>query len=363
MTDLDLARGMLEHFCVPDLDAPLETLGEGHINATWKVCGRDGAPSFVLQRLNPDVFKHPQATMDNVISTTSHLATSLADWEGELPFCSALSLVPAAQGFPYYIDEDYVIWRCYPFLENAVAHEVVDSVAMLEPIAEGYGLFLRMMSTLKPKWIKDAMPGFHDTGAYVARLREVQDQDPVGRVSEAGDLLEVVQAHEDLASVLSEPLASGAIPERIIHGDTKAGNVLLDTETGRPACVIDLDTVMLGSALLDFGDLVRSALAGEREDVALDHLQLDVARFDAMARGFLTGSGELLTDAERALMPIAGAVVAFECGVRFLTDYLEGDVYFKVGAPNENLLRARHQFVLMSAIRDAVGSGMLSVPN
>ena len=363
MTDLQAVRAMLENFCVPDLDAPLEALEGGHINESWKVCGREGDPSFVLQRLNPGVFQDSQATMDNVISTTSHLATGLADWDGELPFTSALSLVPAAQGFPYYIDEDYVIWRCYPFIENAVAYNVVDDIGVLESISEGYGLFLRMMSTLKPKWIKEAMPGFHDTGAYLRRFREVIERDPLGRASDVGELLEVIEANADLADILPEAMASGAIPERIIHGDTKTENVLLDRETGRPACVIDLDTVMLGSALFDFGDLVRSALAGETEEAVLENVQLDVSRFDALVRGYLAGSAELLTDAERALMPIAGAVVTFECGVRFLTDYLEGDSYFRVRAPNDNLLRARNQCGLMTAIRDATGSGVLSVPN
>ncbi len=351
---IDEAREILEHFAVPDIEGPLAQIGAGHINTTWKLTGAPGKPSFVLQRLNPAVFGNSQRTMENVVTTTSQLATSLADFDGPLPLSRTLSLVPAGRGWPYYIDETQVVWRCYPFIDNTVVYTEIDDLEVLKNVAAGFGLFVQLMSTLKQSRIHETLPGFHDTPARLEALRAAVSTDSHQRVDECRDEIRFAESQAALSSVLTEPLASEELPTRVIHGDTKVSNILLDAETGRPACVVDLDTVMLGTLLYDFGDLVRSSVAVGGEELPADKVVAQPDRYAALAEGYLSGAGDLVTDQERALMGVSGQVLAYECGMRFLADYLQGDVYFRSDAPGENLVRARNQFALVRSLQSNV---------
>lgn len=330
--------------------------GSGHINDTYAVSFSQSGTRvrYILQRINTRIFRDPVSLMDNVLRVTeatwAHLLRS-----GEVVDASrrTLRVIPSIAGTPYHVDEEGGYWRCYPFIEGARTYDIIQSEAQAYEVARAFGEFQSRLSDLDGPRLAETLPDFHDTRARFDRLMTVAAADPQGRVNDVSAELEFVCHRESMTDVLLDLHRQGEIPERITHNDTKLNNVMIDDTTGLGICVIDLDTVMPGLALYDFGDMVRTATSPAAEDERdLSRVRMQMPMFKALARGYLAGAGSLLTPAERHYLPFSGKLIALEIGIRFLTDYLEGDVYFKTHRPGHNLDRARTQFALVGSIED-----------
>ena len=321
--------------------------GSGHINDTYCVNYDQGGQRvrYIFQRINHNVFKTPVALMENVQRVTTHLAAKLA---GQ-PEVSrrVLTLLPARDGRAWHADPDGNHWRVYVFIERAKAYDLVESVAQAFRAARAFGQFQTLLADLPAPRLHDTVPGFHHTPRRFAALEKALSADAANRARLALLEIEFALRHKAICGVLLE----AGLPERVTHNDTKINNVMLDDATGEGICVIDLDTVMPGLALYDFGDLVRTSTSSTKEDERdLSKVTMQFPMFEALARGYLSAAAEFLTPAEKKLLPFAGKLITFEIGLRFLTDFLAGDVYFKVHREGHNLDRCRTQFKLVESI-------------
>ncbi|HJW44425.1 MAG TPA: phosphotransferase [Geothrix sp.] len=322
------------------------TAGGGHINDTWFVdLDESGTPMrVVLQRLNPLVFPDPAAVMANMDRVTRHLNAKLAAEGAPDAGRRALRLLPTKAGGTFLTDADGAAWRCVAFIPRARTFETVQGAQHAFEAARAIGGFLSRLADLGEPPLQEVIPGFHDTPARLGALRAAAAADRAERAKDAADALAFAEAH----AALAEAIPVHQLPVRPVHNDTKLANVMMDEATGEGLCVIDLDTVMPGCALHDFGDLVRSAVSPTAEDAA--EVRVDLVLFEALARGFLQGCRGLLTPGERAHLAQAPAVITYELGLRFLADHLAGDPYFRITRPHQNLDRARAQFALVAAM-------------
>jgi len=321
--------------------------GGGHINDTYLVtCEAQGAPvRYILQHINRHVFHDPVAVMQNVERVTAHLDAQTA---GQ-PDCArrALHLVPARDGRKWHMDAQGETWRAYRFIENARTYETVASAEQAFEAARAFGNFQQQLSSLPPPRLHETIPDFHHTPKRFAALEQAVVADVAGRAAFAKPEIDFARARQSITGVLLD----ADLPERITHNDTKFNNVLLDDKTGKAVCVIDLDTVMPGLALYDFGDMVRTTTSPAAEDEKdLSKVTMQFAMFEAVVRGYLESAGAFLTAAERKLLAFSGKLITFEIGIRFLADYLDGDTYFKVHREGHNLDRCRTQFKLVESI-------------
>ncbi len=321
--------------------------GSGHINDTFcAVFHHSGVPArFILQRINRNIFKNPAALMENIQRVTLHLAARVA---GQ-PDCGrrALTLIPARDGRSWLVDEAGEHWRAYRFIENARTYDAVESTAQAFQAAKAFGNFQKLLADLPAPRLHDTIPDFHHTPKRFMALERAIAADKVGRALLAKPEIEFALARKSIAGGLLD----ANLPERVTHNDTKFNNVLLDDATGEAICVIDLDTVMPGLALYDFGDMVRTATSPAMEDEQdLSKVAMQLPMFEALVRGYLSSVGGFLTKDERQLLAFSGKLITFQQGVRFLTDHLAGDTYFKVHRQGHNLDRCRTQFKLVESI-------------
>jgi hypothetical protein len=325
-----------------------EPYGSGHINDTYRavVAQAGTVVRYLVQRINHVVFSDPPGLMHNIARVTTHLA---AKAQGE-PDAGrrVLTLVPACSGQPWHQDEHGNYWRVYLFIERALTYDMVESPGQAYQAARAFGLFQRRLADLPPPRLHETIPGFHHTPRRFAALEQAIAADAAGRVALAQPEIEFALAHQTLTTLLLD----ANLPERVTHNDTKFNNVMLDDETGEGICVIDLDTVMPGLVGHDFGDMVRTTTSPAKEDERdLSKVQMQFPMFEALARGYLSAAGGFLTQAEKELLPFSGRLITFEIGIRFLTDFLSGDAYFKVHRDGHNLDRCRTQFALMESIQ------------
>ena len=308
----------------------------GHINASYVVTTHRGG-RFFLQRLNRHVFPNLDALMQNVARVTRHVG-------------GPLRLVPTREGLACARDDQGDVWRLYGFIERAVARAMA-SAADAERAAGAFGAFQRALADLPGPRLHETIPHFHDTPRRLESFECAVQRDSAGRAAEARKEIAQVQGRRELAAVLVKAAASGTVPERIVHNDAKLANVLFDAASGEALCVVDLDTVMPGLALFDFGDLVRSMATRAAEDERdTSRVRLEPELFESIARGYVAATRELLTPAERELLVPAAQVIVFEQAVRFLIDHLEGDRYYRIARPGHNLDRCRTQLALLDAL-------------
>ncbi len=328
-----------------------EPYGSGHINDTYRVvCSQAGTEvPYLMQRVNHRIFTRPQALMENITRVTGHLRSRL---DGNADATRrALRLVPARDGEPTARDTDGNWWRMYHFIVGASTHDTIRSPDQAYQAARAFGLFQRQLADLPGARLHETIPDFHHTPSRFAKFAAALAEDPHGRAREAAAEIDFALAHQPLADVLLRLHASGDIPERVTHNDTKINNVMLDDATGEGICVIDLDTVMPGLALYDFGDLVRTSTSPAAEDETdLAKVAMRLPMYRALVDGYLAAIGDILTPAEKAHLAFSGKLITLEIGVRFLTDFLLGDVYFKTRHPRHNLDRCRTQFALVADI-------------
>jgi Ser/Thr protein kinase RdoA (MazF antagonist) len=322
--------------------------GSGHINDTYVVLtGARSAPTrTVLQRINTRVFTRPDELMNNMRRVTEHLQTARDRSAGEV-----LRLLPTAEGELFWLDDETCAWRALRFIEGGVTLEGSPTAAQAREGARAFGQFQRLLCDLPPPRLAETIPGFHDTPARFEALTAAAAADRLGRAARAAPELEAARSRRALCPILIDALRSGQLPERVVHNDSKLDNVLFDAKTGRALCVIDLDTVMPGAVAWDFGDLVRSASSRAPEDEAdPERVGVDLELFTALVAGYLEEARAFLTPAERESLVTAGKLVTYELAMRFLTDYLAGDRYFKTDHPDHNLIRARAQFALVESL-------------
>jgi Ser/Thr protein kinase RdoA (MazF antagonist) len=321
--------------------------GSGHINDTYQVFFREGGVSccHILQRINHSIFKNPVALMENIQRVTAHLATRVADepdWHRRV-----LRLIPARDGRAWHVDAEGNHWRAYYFIKKARTYDAVESTEQAYQAARAFGRFQELLASLPAPRLHDTIPDFHHAPKRFKAFEKAVAADVAGRAIMVKPEIDFVLARQSITGVLLD----ANLPERVTHNDTKFNNVMLDDATGEGICVIDLDTVMPGLAPYDFGDMVRTTTSPAMEDEQdLTKVTMQFPMFEALVRGYLSSAGEFLTKAEKDLLAFSGRLITFELGIRFLTDYLAGDTYFKVHRNGHNLDRCRTQFKLIESI-------------
>jgi hypothetical protein len=325
--------------------------GTGHINDTYCAAYKQGSATvrYIHQRINRTIFKDPALLMDNIARVVEHLRGKLA---GQADADRrALTLVPTRDGRTFFRDENGDCWRTYRFIERARTYDAIESPAQAFEAARAFGRFQQMLADLPEPPLRPTLPGFHDTPKRFAALEQAIAADAAGRVRLAGPEIEFALARKPITGVLLDLQRQGAIAERTTHNDTKLNNVMLDDASGEGICVIDLDTVMPGLVLYDFGDMVRTATSPALEDERdLSKVQMMFPMYEALVRGYLSTAGHFLNETEKRRLAFAGKLITFEIGIRFLADFLAGDVYFKVHRVGHNLDRCRTQFKLIESI-------------
>jgi Ser/Thr protein kinase RdoA (MazF antagonist) len=320
----------------------------GHINDTFVVrTGLNGrSQRFILQRINHHVFRQPEALMTNIVRVTTFLREKIAA-EGGDPERETLTLIPTRTGQLYHTTPEGDYWRSYRFVDGVRTFQQVESPEHLYQAARAFGRFMRLLDDFPAEELHETIPDFHHTPKRFNALTRAVDEDAHNRAWIARDLIALAENQVEKMGLVIEALEAGDLPHRVTHNDTKFDNVLIDEHTGEGICVVDLDTVMPGSALFDFGDFVRTGANTAPEDERnLDRVSLNLDYFDAIARGFMEETRGALTPLEREWLPLSAWLLTFEVAMRFLTDYLNGDVYFRIHRPDHNLERARAQFKL-----------------
>lgn len=325
--------------------------GHGLINNTFLInCQRNGAPvRFVLQRINHHVFHRVPELMENVQRVTDHIAKK-PQTAGRQP----LRLVRNSNNSPFHLDRHDYHWRCYDFVSGAQSYDVIQSLPMARAAAQAFGEFQAQLADLAGTRLHETIPDFHNTRQRFANFTAAVDADKASRVATAGPEIEFALARQPLTDSLLSLHEAGKIPERITHNDTKISNVMIDDVTGEGISVIDLDTVMPGLGLYDFGDLVRSATNPCLEDeLELSRVTVQLPVFEKLVEGYLASTRSILNQTEIDNLVVSGRLITFEIGLRFLTDYLSGDTYFRTTRPSQNLDRARGQFALLHSMEAA----------
>ena len=350
---IELTKEVIANFHFPGTLENMEPYGNGHINDTFLLTFGESATSrLILQRMNHDVFHAPALVMENIVRVTTYLKEIIAKNGGD-PDRETLTVIPAADGKPYYKDSRENYWRCYRFIDNTACCEMIDAPNLFYNIALTFGHFQKMLAGYPAGSLHETIKGFHDTKSRFEVFKQAVKADTHDRASSVTDEIDFVLKRESLAFVCDDLRKKGDLPLRVTHNDTKINNILIDPSTGKGLCVIDLDTVMPGYAINDFGDSIRSgACTAEEDETDLTKVSFRMDLFAAYAKGFVDGCGGSLTQKEIELLPLGAKLMTFECGMRFLTDYLNGDVYFKIHREHHNLDRCRTQFKLVADMEE-----------
>ncbi len=328
--------------------------GSGHINDTYCAWYNQAGLRirYIHQRINHHVFKNPVQVMENVARVTRHaLERLLAEGHPEA-HRRTLTCIPAHDGKPYAADSEGNLWRTYPFIEGARGYDEIESNEQAYQAAKAFGAFQKLTADLTGQRLHETIPDFHHTPKRLLALETAIENDRSARAASVQAEIKFARARAADCSRITDLIASGAIPERVTHNDTKLNNVLLDETTAEGICVIDLDTTMPGSALYDFGDMIRTAAPTTREDdPEAGNIGVRLDRFESLVRGYLS-TATFLNHSERTHLAFSGKLLTLECGIRFLTDYLDGDTYFKIKRQGHNLDRCRNQFAFVRALEE-----------
>jgi len=346
-------KQVFSRFAIPGDFVSAQFLKVGHINDTYLVDAVNKATEeqFIFQRINHFVFRDPERLMANFEKITRHIRAKLESIPGRNPDRETLNLIYSRSGRCFYRSPAGDYWRAYRFVGNA--HIINVAMRPEEAVEAGraFGCFQKLLSDLDASSLHETIPFFHHTPRRFARFKEVLAKDAYGRASEARDAIAFALEREPMTAVITDALTDGRLPLRITHNDTKINNVLFDDGTGKAICVIDLDTTMPGSSLYDFGDMIRTTTCFAAEDERnLAKVRLEMEMFRALAEGYLGEARDFLTPEEIGLLVFSGRLITFTIGLRFLTDFLEGDVYFRVHRPGQNLDRSRVQFGLVRSM-------------
>ena len=326
--------------------------GTGHINDTYAaVFNQSGSPvRYILQRINQHVFKDPPAVMENISRVTAHVRRKLEETQIAEVSRRVLTLVRTADGRMWTKDAEGNHWRCYLFIEKARSYDQIESVQQAFQAAKAFGAFQKLLADLSAPRLLATIPEFHHTRNRFDALRVAIETDVCNRAAGVKREIQFCLGREEMVDVLLGLQTRGLLPERVTHNDTKLNNVMIDDATGEGICVIDLDTVMPGLALYDFGDLCRSGTRPTLEDERdLSKVEMRQDLFKALVHGYLASAGDVLNATEKGHLAFSAKLISFEIGMRFLTDHLQGDRYFKTGRESHNADRARVQFKMVES--------------
>lgn len=324
--------------------------GKGHINDTFCVYTQHEngeCVRYILQRINTDTFQDPDGLMENIAGVTDYLREMIEKNGGD-PARETLTVKRTREGKAYYRDTQGGCWRVYPFIENTICLQTVERPEQFYESAKTFGRFQMLLASYDASSLHETIAHFHDTRSRFQNFQKALEADACGRAKEVQKEIEFVCSREKDCSVLMDLLEEGKLPLRVTHNDTKLNNILIDKATGKGICIIDLDTVMPGLSLNDYGDSIRFGANHCAEDEKdLSKVNFDLELFDIYTKGFMEAAGSALTPVEKEYLPWGAKLMTLECGIRFLTDYLEGDHYFKVHREGHNLDRCRTQFKLV----------------
>lgn len=349
-------KGIVENFAIQGEFISGEPYGDGHINNTYLVQFDDSGNivKYILQGLNANVFPNTKELMDNVSKVTSFMAEVIAK-EGGTPTKETLTLVPTEDGATYYVDGKGVYYRIYIYLENTVGLQLAEDPSVFEGAGRAFGQFIAKLDKFPAHELHEVIIDFHNTKTRFKNFLVSLDKDYENRSFTCKDEIDFALSRKKYCSKIIDLLASGELPLRVTHNDTKLNNVLMDKDTLEPVAVIDLDTIMPGSILYDFGDAIRSGCnTGLEDEKDLSKVAFDINLFEAFTRGFMQGVGSCLTAKEREMLPFGAILMTLECGIRFLSDYLVGDTYFKTKYAEHNLVRARTQFKMVADMESCI---------
>lgn len=342
MNKIDLNR-VLAAF---DIDNNIKAYGNGHINDTF--CSQP--EKFIIQRINTNIFKNPDELMENIENVTAFLRKKIKA-EGGNPARETITVIKTTDGKNYYRYDENNAYRVYLFIGDTKTIENDKTLKDLENAGKGFGRFGRMLDDFPVEKLHETIADFHNTPKRVEALKQAIAEDKAGRAASVQAEIDFALENASFADRVTKGIESGAIPMRVTHNDTKINNILFDAESGEAVAVIDLDTVMPGSMLYDFGDALRmGGSTGAEDETDLSKVTFDKACFENFTKGYLSETKDTLTPMELELLPFSVKLLTYECGVRFLTDYLNGDTYFKIHREHHNLDRARNQFKLVADI-------------
>jgi len=338
-------------FCYEGTLMSATEFGNGHINDTYLLTyeiGKMGIMNVILQRMNKNVFPKPEELMENMVGVTNFLKKKIVAAGGN-QYRETLTVIPTKDGKAYYKDETGEYWRSFVYITDTTSYDLPENKEVFYQCAYAFGNFQNMLADYPAETLYEPIVNFHNTKARFETFKKAVEVDVKGRAASVRDEIAFVLEREADAVYFTNLQEAGELPLRVTHNDTKLNNIMVDNATGKGICVIDLDTVMPGLAMNDFGDSIRSGASTAAEDEKdLSKVSCDMELFEIYAKGFIEGCGGRLTTKEIELLPMGAKIMTFECGMRFLTDYLQGDVYFKIHRPEHNLDRCRTQFKLVA---------------
>lgn len=322
-------------------------LKTGHINRTYIISLKNGEKRL-LQQINTTVFTKPLELMDNIVRVTDYLREKIAE-EGGDPSRETLRVYLTAEGKNCVVDSENHYWRLYDFVDNAFSYNSIENDELFYRAGAAFGKFQSQLAEFPIDTLFETIPDFHHTYKRFLNLKAAADKNASGRKNEVEEELEFAFEREADTKIVVDLIEKGEIPVRVTHNDTKLNNIMFDSETKTPICVVDLDTVMPGSALYDFGDAIRfGASTGAEDEKDLSKISMDLNLYEKYVKGYLSTAGKSLTEKEIEFLPFSAKLLTFECGMRFLTDFIDGDVYFSTSYPEHNLDRCRTQFKLVA---------------
>lgn len=329
--------------------------GCGHINDTYAVYFRKRDRQihrYILQRINTKVFKEPEKLMENIYHVTGFLRKKIIANGGD-PDRETLNIIPTTDGKSFYKTDEGDYWRGYKFIEDAKTYEIIEDANVFYNAGKAFGTFQMLLHDYPADTLHETIVDFHNTEKRLSAFLEAVKSDRMNRAKGIQEEISFIENRATETSIIVNLLEDGELPLRVTHNDTKLNNILIDNETGKGICVLDLDTVMPGSALYDFGDAIRFGASSAAEDEKdLSKVWMDINLFESFTKGFMESAAESLTPLEIELLPFGAKMMTLECGIRFLTDYLNGDTYFKIHREGHNLDRARTQLKLVASMEE-----------
>ncbi len=328
-----------------------EKINNGHINSTYTLIFEENGKvkKYVLQLINTTVFKNPDTLMSNIVAVTGHIRKKNEDLNIPWADRGTLTFLPCLDGKYYHIDENGNCWRIYEYIDNVYTCNAIDSTEIFENAGVAFGDFQNILADFDGASLYETIENFHNTVSRFADFKKAVDENKSGRLDTAKEEVEFAIAREADTHVLVDMIADGKLPLRVTHNDTKLNNILFDNVSDKGICIIDLDTVMPGLSLYDFGDSIRfGANTAAEDEKDISKVSLSIELYEAYVKGYLSSAKKALTDLEKELLPFGAKIMTYECGIRFLMDYLNGDTYFKTEYPEHNLVRARTQFALVA---------------
>lgn len=340
-----------EKFSVNGTFTGYEKINNGHINSTYNLIFDENGKTikYVLQKINTVVFKNPDGLMSNIVAVTKHIAKKNEERNIDDADRRTLHFLPCNDGKYYYFDNDNNCWRLYFFVDDVYTFNTIDSEEVFYNAGVAFGEFQNLLADFDGSTLFETIENFHNTVSRFENLKKAIEENKAGRLDSVKNEVEFALARENDTHVLVDMIAEGKLPLRVTHNDTKLNNILFDNISNQGICIIDLDTVMPGLSLYDFGDSIRfGANTATEDEKDLSKVSLSLPLYEAYVKGYLSNAKDALTDLEKELLPFGAKMMTYECGIRFLTDYLNGDIYFHIDYPEHNLDRCRTQFELVA---------------